>query len=179
MIRISCYDSSGEALDELYQWDSNVTVVAKGLGDKNVQNLQFHFANRRSQVAYVVTPEKNEDGVFSLIPNELLLTPDAINLFVYEITPNGGQMRTISEIRMPVAPRQKPDEFEYVPNITIKKVADGLSVVDGKIYLSSNGVIFGNGVSVGSSERFSSSDIAISHGDIMADIFAIATQEGE
>lgn len=178
MIKITCYDKNGETISNLYQWDMNIRVVVHGLTGKDITKLRFHFANQKSRLACVVTPTAVTEGATAIIPNELFMVPDVIFLYVYETDPSNEEGRTIATIRIPVMPRQQPNEYAYVPTTFAKKIVDGLTVIDGIIYLTANGEVVGEGVPAGGgSIYYSINDTsAVSHGFVSDDIIAIAEE---
>ena len=174
MLSLLCYDNEGKLLQNLYQWDTNVTVVVSGMNNRDVNTIKFHFANDKSSVAYVVTPEARETGFAAMIPNSLLTMPDIMSLYVYET--NEDESRTVSEIRIPVIPRHKPANVEYTPYVSIMKIVNGLKFEDGVLYLTSDGDVVGSGAAI-SSEAFAYSDVVpVTAGGDSQDIYALASQ---
>lgn len=109
MYKIKCYDSAGNPLKHLYQWDVNRVIIVKGLPD---DPTVFHFCNSDNSVAYVVTPEVLEDGYSVIVPNTLLETAEPI--FLYSYQQNGdNSFRTTFLIRVPVIERSKPEDYIY------------------------------------------------------------------
>lgn len=152
MLSLLCYDNEGKLLQNLYQWDTNVTVVVSGMNNRDVSTIKFHFANDKSSIAYVVTPEARENGFAAMIPNSLLMMPDIMSLYVYET--NEDESRTVSEIRIPVIPRHKPANVEYTPYVSILKIVNGLKYENGMLYLTSDGDVVGEGAAVSASNPF-------------------------
>ena len=111
---IVCYDSDNKVLKQFYQWDTNQTMIVKGVSTTQVP--VFHFTNRLSKEAIVVTPTVNGDSVEVAVPNILLQQTNSIIAYLYEATDNDGG-RTIHAIHIPVAVRPKPSDYEYVDNI--------------------------------------------------------------
>lgn len=111
---IACYDSNGDLLKRLYQWDHNQTITVQGLTIPPTP--VFHFCNRKSEEALVVVPSSTTDGITVSIPNILLQEAEPISVYIYEETANDGS-RTIHTIQIPVWPRQKPDDYEYEDNV--------------------------------------------------------------
>lgn len=113
MSNIVCYDSDGNLLDGLYQWDTNQTITVKGVDTSSVPD--FHFCNRFSDVALVVTPTLSGGSLTAEIPNILLQQGEPITVFIYQGIGADGY-RTIHEVRIVVTPRPKPADYEYKEN---------------------------------------------------------------
>ena len=149
MVRATCYDKNGELLANLYQWDHDVTVVVHGLGERVAANLEFPFAKKNSFEASVVHPTVSGEYFASVAPNEMFVCPDTMFLYVYEKNPLTLEGRTIAEIRIPIIPRQKPENVLYSPPDNINGMVDGLSVNGTTVQLTSNGEPVGDSVDVG------------------------------
>ena len=117
---ITCYDSDGNVLKSLYQWDNNQTLTVQGLDMPPIP--VFHFCNRLSKLALVVNPTVSGNAVTVNIPNILLQMAEPIIAYVYQDTENDGY-RTMHAIHIPVIPRPKPDDYEYEENIDYISVA--------------------------------------------------------
>ena len=55
MFEISCFDSQGNSIDHLTQWDLNQTLYIENWNYDTVPT--FHFCNKKSKDAFVVTGE--------------------------------------------------------------------------------------------------------------------------
>ena len=117
---IICYDSDGNVLKSLYQWDNNQTITISGLDVS--QAPVFHFSNRLNTLALVVAPTISGSSVTANVPNLLLQQAEPIICYVYQSTEQDGS-RTAHVIRIPVIPRPKPDDYEYNENIDYVSVA--------------------------------------------------------
>lgn len=111
---IICYDSDGNVLKRLYQWDTNQTIAVGGLDVS--ETPVFHFCNRISREALVVTPTVIDDRIEVNVPNILLQQTDSIIAYLYEPMDDDGG-RTMHTIQIPVVPRPKPSDYEYVENV--------------------------------------------------------------
>lgn len=120
MSNITCYDSDGNLLKRLYQWDNNQTITVRGVTIPPTP--VFHFCNRLSDVALVVVPEVSGTDLTADIPNILLQQAEPIIIYLYQDTDNDGY-RTVQAIHIPVMPRPKPDDYEYEDNIDYTSVA--------------------------------------------------------
>lgn len=118
MFGITCFDSQGNSVNHLTQWDLNQTLY---IYDWNYdENPIFHFCNKNSDKALVVTGEVNS-GVASVnVPNALLEEPYPIiaYIFLYSDAENDGDFsgKTMHTIKIPVKARTKPDDYEYEDN---------------------------------------------------------------
>lgn len=124
---ITCFDSDGNVLKALYQWDNNQTLTVQGLDMPPIP--VFHFCNRLSNLALVVNPTVSGTSVMDKIdyltvniPNILLQQAEPIIAYVYQDTENDGY-RTMHAIHIPVIPRPKPDDYEYTDNVDYISVA--------------------------------------------------------
>lgn len=120
MSNITCFDSDNNLLKTLYQWDNNQVMTVRGIDMPPIP--VFHFCNRRSHIALVVSPEVSGSDLTVKIPNILLQQAEPIIAYVYQDTDNDGY-RTMRAIHIPVIPRPKPDDYEYEENIDYISVA--------------------------------------------------------
>lgn len=126
MSEIACYDSSGRVTEFLTQWDTDQTLVIKDSSEISVP--VFHFCNKESKVALVVTPSVSGNDISAKIPNILL--QQALPLIVYLYYEHtDGSAKTIHTITLPVRPRVKPDDYEYNENIDYISLA----VIDARL----------------------------------------------
>lgn len=112
---IVCYDSENRILKTFYQWDINQTMVVRGASASPLP--VFHFCNRSSDKALVVTPTIVNGDIVVGVPNVLLQQADPIISYLYEETGNEG-FRTVHVIHIPVVPRPRPSDYEYIENIS-------------------------------------------------------------
>lgn len=114
MSKLICYDSDGNELEVLYQWDLNQSITIRG--GVIPPSAVFHFCNRSSSLALVVTPEISGSDLVVSVPNVLLQQSEPIIAYAYTDTAGDGY-RTIQAIHIPVIPRAKPEDYEYEENI--------------------------------------------------------------
>ena len=107
MSNITCYDSDNNVLETLYQWDNNQTMKVTGITMPPIP--VFHFCNRLSNLALVVTPEVSGSSLLVNIPNILLQQAEPIIAYIYQDTDDDGY-RTMHAIHIPVLPRPKPED---------------------------------------------------------------------
>lgn len=107
---INCYDSDGNILKELYQWDANQSITITGVTTAPIPVL--HFCNRKSEVALVVTPTLSGESIVANIPNILLQQAETIICYIYQDSDMNGY-RTTHALYIPVIPRPMPDDYEY------------------------------------------------------------------
>lgn len=153
MTRLTCYNRWEKVLDYIYQWDLNREIHIYGVEVDSSLSYEIHFSNRRMRTAVVVEPtlagESGEMTHFVVeIPAEFLDVPEVINVYVYSENTATGEMLTVGDLRIPVIPRQMPVDYEAPENDGVVYVANGLVVVDGKLYLSRDGEKIGTGVTV-------------------------------
>lgn len=120
MVNVVCYDANGNKLEKLTQWDFNQTLVVKGADVSSVP--VFHFCNKNSKAALVVTSTVNGDEITAKIPNTLLQYGFPIIAYMYYESADGSA-KTCHTIIIPVLPRLKPADYEYVENIDYVSLA--------------------------------------------------------
>lgn len=108
------YDSNGNLLKTLYQWDLNQTITVRGISTTNVP--AFHFCNRSSTEALVVSPTVSGEDLIVDVPNVLLQAGLPLIVYAYQVTDNDGY-RTMIAFQIPVVPRAKPSDYEYEDNV--------------------------------------------------------------
>lgn len=152
MTKHKVYDSDGEAIERIYQWDQNRHIVLSGLDVWDDATIYCDFSTISHRVMYSVPTEEiySVDGTryYAVIPNEILMQTETVILYVYQVTEQNENF-TIATIRIPIVPRQKPMGYIYVPTDNLVKVADGLVNDNGTIYLTADGEKFGDGASAG------------------------------
>lgn len=118
MFGITCFDSQGNSINHLTQWDLNQQLH---IYDWDYDELPvFHYCNRDSKTALVVPGEQFEDHIVVSVPNILLedYHPIIAYVFLYSDSNNDGDFsgKTLTTIRIPVRERQKPADYEYENN---------------------------------------------------------------
>lgn len=119
---VQIFDSDGNKLDRLFQWDTNRTLCISGLGLSIPPTV--HFYNARSNEALVLASSLNEGNVEVSIPNLLLMDPLPIIADVYVTNKETREGKTKQQIRVPLTPRPKPEDWEYVETIEYKSFAE-------------------------------------------------------
>lgn len=111
MENIICYDSLGNRITRLYQWDVNQYLTIKNVPTSPLP--VFQFSNPKCGVAISVTPSVHGSELIVAVPNELLKKAEPIFAFIYRKQSTGAG-RTLGAIHIPVSPRVKPDTSEYI-----------------------------------------------------------------
>ena len=118
MFNCSCLDIHGNTINSLTQWDLNQTIYIEEHGFSTAPEI--HFCNKNSEKALMVM-SSIEDGLLKVdVPNQLLIEPYTITLYVY--LTEGESKRTVEYTQIPVRPRPMPDSFEYEDNVNIVDV---------------------------------------------------------
>ena len=110
-----------EAVDSLYQWDSDQSITFKTTTLVYGSNTQpkIHFSSRNCETAYVVTPASytlsasNTADLVVTVPAALLEGTRPINVYLYEknnVT-NGGS-RTTAKTKINIIPRARPENYD-------------------------------------------------------------------
>ena len=120
MFSVTLYDAAGYKISNLTQWDIDQTLVVKGTGLDTVP--VFHFCNKVSKAALVVNATTSGDDLVVKIPNILLQQALPIIAYMY-YEHTDGSARTMHTITIPVTPRVKPNDYEFVENIDYTSLA--------------------------------------------------------
>lgn len=113
MLEVICYDSYGNSIDKLVQWDVDQTLTVENW--EYEATPVFHFCNKKHERALVVKGEIVNGCAKSNIPNSLLQEPYPIIVFVY--LEEGDSGRSIYVTKIPVIKKAKPEDYEYQENI--------------------------------------------------------------
>ena len=148
MVKLVCYNSAGETIEKVYQWDANRQIRLRGVTIEEGTSYQVHFGNRKNKDSFVLVPTIESPDFVTEIPMELLEHPDVILVYVYKINTTTNERQTIGETMIPVVPRAIPQDYVSESTDGIIKVADGFIYQDGTLYLASNGVIVGTGLDI-------------------------------
>ncbi len=105
---IELYDSRGNLLEHLYQWDRDVELTIKNNSKHKI--AEIHFSNLLSKQALVLEPY--DRGRRVKVPNLLLTKIHAITAHFCAFNDEGG-FETVFEYIIPIRPRQKPEEYVY------------------------------------------------------------------
>ena len=106
MSDIVCYESDGSILQYYTQWDINQKLVVRGADISSAPN--FHFSNALIDDAYVIKSVISNGELVASVPDEILQYSASIIVHIQYST---GE--TEYEIRIPVMPRKKPDNYIY------------------------------------------------------------------
>lgn len=120
MYDITCLDSYGEVITNLTQWDVNQSLTIKNTGLTSAP--LFHFCNKNSKEALVVKSTLEDNIITVKVPNILLQEgiPIMVYLYAYSSLTSG---KTLATVKIPVRPRPKPSDYEYVGNIDVISLA--------------------------------------------------------
>lgn len=111
---IVCYDSDGDILKRLYQWDSNQTISISGIPTSPIPDI--HFCNRLSTEAIPMPAAVSSGRVAVQVPNILLTQAEPITAFIYTANGTNGHKTTYA-IHIPVLPRPIPSDYNYEDNV--------------------------------------------------------------
>lgn len=120
MYDITCLDSYGEVITNLTQWDVNQSLTIKNTGLTSAP--LFHFCNKNSKEALVVKSTLKDNIITVKVPNILLQEgiPIMVYLYAYSSLTSG---KTLATVKIPVRPRPRPSDYEYVGNIDVVSLA--------------------------------------------------------
>lgn len=131
MTKIQVYDTDGEVIQSLTQWDEGIYACVKE--DAITKAYDVHFYNATSEVSYIVESSYSSGTLKVRIPNALLAEPHPIYGCVYVDKDNG--YRTMYQFYIPVRKRPEPDTYvdtdSYVSITALQEQVDALeSTVD-------------------------------------------------
>lgn len=120
MNNIYCLDSKGNTIKNLYQWDLNQTIYVHGVD--TAKPTTFHFCNKCSNKALVVSPSADDTVFVVEVPNILLQKGETLMIYIYQETDsdnNGANdgARTIATIHLPVISRPQPEDYLFNDNV--------------------------------------------------------------
>ena len=129
MYEITCFDSYGNSVNCLSQWDTDQKIIIP-IDSCNLHGVELpsspsyclpevHFSNKKREEALVVRSEKHDDTSIKVqIPNVLLCNPHPIMVYVYLTDPEDvSSQKTILHNEIPIRKRQKPSDYFYIENI--------------------------------------------------------------
>lgn len=112
MQEITAYDSNGDILANLVQWDKDVFV---SIQENEIDDAYpVHFFNYGSDISYVVNSVYSSGLLIAKIPNTLLTTAEMIIGYVYKET--GTEQKSI--YRFKISMRAKPMPSNYAESGT-------------------------------------------------------------
>ena len=119
MYEINCFDSYGDSINYLTQWDYNRKLVMNLNGYDLTVAPEIHFSNKKREDALVVQSVVSSDNLVTVdIPNILLQEPYPLLVYVYLTDSNNtSSQKTIVATEIPVKKRPKPNEYTYIENI--------------------------------------------------------------
>lgn len=125
MSRITCLDAAGNSIQQLYQWDLDVTLVMHDVDQRIIDsNVAVHFGNKSTEYAYVVSPTVDGTTISADIPNILLQRAETISAYLYT-RDSSGEKRTRSNVQIPVAARPKPEDYPLLVDDGIVHIMQG------------------------------------------------------
>lgn len=151
MNKISCYDSLGNPMDCVYQWDANREIHLSGFAKDLTKTYEVHFGSRRHSQTIDYEPEDIVGGVDgaslrTFIPMQFLEEPDVVSVYLYQIDDETGEAMTVAEARVPVVPRAIPADYASENTIKCQPCPNGLLYQDGVLYLTMDGAVIGTGI---------------------------------
>lgn len=147
MLKIKCYDGDGNIVNHIYQWDQNRYIELRDLDVWVNSTVYFNFSTPGNSTVYSVQACRVDDYYYATVPNDILEQCNPIVVRVYQTTAQNESM-TISTFKISVVPRQRPLGYDYTPNNTPVRIADGIVNDGGTLYLVSDGEVIGDGTQV-------------------------------
>ena len=143
MYEINCYDSYGNTIDYLTQWDYNRKLIMYIDNYDLSYAPEVHFCNQNSVEALVVQSVVEGNKLTVDIPNILLQEHLALCAYVYlSDANNAASQKTILSVAIPVRYRPKPSDYTYIENIDKVTAATIEQSVYDKVRTSVRDVVF-------------------------------------
>lgn len=119
---ISIYDLNGDSITYFTQWDSNQKIIVEC---DCQDSLYVDFWNKNHKVSYRMGSKLISDNQFEVeVPNILLIESETIFLYVCSYISDSESGRTEYMCRIPVKPKCKPKDYEFIDNIEIISLLD-------------------------------------------------------
>ena len=122
MLDVDCLDIYGNYIDHYTQWDIDQTMrIVVNDADDAIFTIapEVHFANAKSKEALIVrSTVENYNTISVAVPNILLQERYPLLVYIYltDRTDVSSQ-KTIIKLEIPVHPRARPSDYEYIENI--------------------------------------------------------------
>ena len=143
MYEINCYDSYGNTIDYLTQWDYNRKLIMYIDNYDLSYAPEVHFCNQNSVEALVVQSVVEGNKLTVDIPNILLQEHLALYAYVYlSDANNAASQKTILSVAIPVRYKPKPSDYTYIENIDKVTAATIEQSVYDKVRTSIRDVVF-------------------------------------
>lgn len=121
-MKLHLYDQYSNRINNLTQWDSNVILQLRNY--KYGAAPVVHFSNENSESSYTVYSTLNDGTVSVVVPNILLTTANTIiNVFFFQYDSVTDEGRVLYHFTLPVTPKPKPNDYEYVDNTDIIEIS--------------------------------------------------------
>ena len=136
MYEINCFDSDGNSINYLTQWDANLKLHIPMDGYDLTQTPEVHFCNKNSEEALVVVASTKNSTIIADIPNILLQESYPLMCHIYlskKNTDNTLAQKTALTITIPIRERKKPSDYLYVENVTGYTIDEIVNLVYGKL----------------------------------------------
>lgn len=114
---ILLFNINGDPIKYYYQWDSEQSVMFKGVNAG--LETDVHFCNIDSEKSFVVSPTVSGDSLIAKVPNKLLQCAKPVIIYLYKIDDTTGN-NTIYSARITVVPRPKPADYVYTETEILK-----------------------------------------------------------
>lgn len=123
MYEVICYDSDGNSINYLTQWDLNrVLYIPLIEYSTMLNNAEVHFCNNKTEEALVQsTIVENGDTLIVSVPNELLQSSYPLIGHIYLTSPSANSFgtttqKTVITFTLPVNERTRPSDYIYDDN---------------------------------------------------------------
>ena len=123
MVKVTPYDSNGDAVSALFQWDKGIEVTVED--DSITEAYNMHFANTQTGEAYVVESTYSSRTLTAQIPDVLLQSTNPVFGYVYDEDDDSG--RSTLWFKIKVTARAQPADYVFEDSadyVTITGIID-------------------------------------------------------
>lgn len=114
MLDMLLYDKYGNAVPSMTQWDSNQTLYAVGMEYPSAPYFQFETVDIAEAIS-MHGVYMTDGSLAVVVPNILLMHSHTITIYIY-LPQDGGGGKVVGKLLLPVKPRKRPSDYEYVDN---------------------------------------------------------------
>ena len=126
MVKVTPYDSNGDAISALFQWDKGIEVTVEDESITEAYNM--HFANTQTGEAYVVESTYSSGTLTAQIPDVLLQSTNPVFGYVYDEDDDSG--RSTLWFKIKVTARAQPSDYVYEDSAEYILIEDAIEEIE-------------------------------------------------
>ena len=107
MLTVACYDTDGNPLNGLVQWDMGVTVRVSGV--ESSPTPKVHMSQSGRDKAVIVSSSAQNGGIQFTVPSVILQKGTPIVVYLYY--GSGSNARSKYSFTIPIIPRLMPADY--------------------------------------------------------------------